>query len=103
MDVEKVMPKNTMALIKEMQIFMYGSLTDDFYIGVSTTTFKQQAQIDLEQAAEGSLKIFEAQCKVLFALVQKFFKKSFNCFLQRLVALRKVLFAQMREACKKIK
>ena len=61
MDVEKVMPKNTMALIKEMQIFMYGSLTDDFYIGVSTTTFKQQAQIDLEQAAEGSLKIFEAQ------------------------------------------
>ena len=61
MDVEKVMPKNTMALIKEMQIFMYGSLTDDFYIGVSTTTFKQQAQLDLEQAAEGSLKIFEAQ------------------------------------------
>ena len=50
-----------MALIKEMQIFMYGSLTDDFYIGVSTTTFKQQAQLDLEQAAEGSLKIFEAQ------------------------------------------
>ena len=61
MDAEKVLPKNAMALIKEMQIFMYGSLTDDFYIGVSTTTFKQQAQLDLEQAAEGSLKVFEAQ------------------------------------------
>ena len=61
MDAEKVLPKNAMALIKEMQIFMYGSLTDDFYIGVSTTTFKQQAQINLEQAAEGSLKVFEAQ------------------------------------------
>ena len=61
MDAEKVLPKNAMALIKEMQIFMYGSLTDDFYIGVSTTTFKQEAQINLEQAAEGSLKVFEAQ------------------------------------------
>ena len=61
MDAEKILPKNAMALIKEMQIFMYGSLTDDFYIGVSTTTFKQEAQINLEQAAEGSLKVFEAQ------------------------------------------
>jgi len=61
MDAEKVLPKNAMALIKEMQIFMYGSLTDDFYIGVSTATFKQQAQLDLEQAAEGSLKVFETQ------------------------------------------
>ncbi|NMH25886.1 hypothetical protein [Flavobacterium solisilvae] len=61
MDAEKVLPKNAMALIKEMQIFMYGSLTDDFYIGVSTATFKQQTQLDLEQAAEGSLKVFEAQ------------------------------------------
>ena len=61
MDAEKVLPKNAMALIKEMQIFMYGSLTDDFYIGVSTATFKQKAQLDLEQAAEGSLKVFEAQ------------------------------------------
>lgn len=61
MDAEKVLPKNAMALIKEMQIFMYGSLTDDFYIGVSTATFKQQTKLDLEQAAEGSLKVFEAQ------------------------------------------
>jgi regulator of replication initiation timing len=31
MDSEKILPKSAMALIKEMQVFMYGSLTDDFY------------------------------------------------------------------------
>jgi hypothetical protein len=36
-------------------------MIDNFYIGVSTTTFKQETKIDLEQAAEGSLKVFEAQ------------------------------------------
>lgn len=60
-DAEKALPKETMALLKEMQIFIYGSMIDNFYLGVSTTTFKQETQIDLEQAAEGSLKIFEAQ------------------------------------------
>jgi hypothetical protein len=60
-DAEKVLPKETMALLKEMQIFIYGSMIDNFYLGVSTTTFKQETQIDLEQAAEGSLKVFEAQ------------------------------------------
>jgi hypothetical protein len=60
-DAAKVLPKETMALLKEMQIFIYGSMIDNFYLGVSTTTFKQETQIDLEQAAEGSLKVFEAQ------------------------------------------
>ncbi|MFN3752701.1 hypothetical protein [Flavobacterium sp.] len=60
-DAEKVLPKETIALLKEMQIFIYGSMIDNFYLGVSTTTFKQETQIDLEQAAEGSLKVFEAQ------------------------------------------
>ncbi|MEZ4875967.1 MAG: hypothetical protein R2805_00200 [Flavobacterium sp.] len=60
-DAEKVLPKQTMALLKEMQIFQYGSAIDDFYIAVSTTSFKQETQIDLTQAAEGSIKVFEAQ------------------------------------------
>ena len=60
-EAEKALPKETMALFKEMQIFIYGSMIDNFYIGVSTTTFKQETKIDLEQAAEGSLKVFEAQ------------------------------------------
>jgi hypothetical protein len=60
MDAEKVMPKEAMALLKEMQIFQYGSMIDDFYIAVSTATFKQETQVDLTQTAEGSVKIFES-------------------------------------------
>ena len=50
-----------MALIKEMQTFGYGSLLEDFYISVSTVTYKQQTQIDLDKTAEGYLKIMETQ------------------------------------------
>ncbi|MEK8178940.1 hypothetical protein WMW71_01190 [Flavobacterium buctense] len=60
-DAEKALPKETIALLKEMQIFIYGSMIDNFYLGVSTATFKQETQINLEQAAEGSLKVFEVQ------------------------------------------
>ncbi|MGL2965487.1 hypothetical protein [Flavobacterium sp. XGLA_31] len=60
-DASKIMPKEMLSQFKEMQVFMYGSMLDDFYIGVSTCTFKQEMKIDLEQAAEGSLKVFEAK------------------------------------------
>ena len=50
-----------MAMIKEMQTFGYGSLLEDFYITVSTVTYKQQTQIDLDKTAEGYLQIMEAQ------------------------------------------
>lgn len=61
MDAEKILPKQTMALLKDMQLFVYGGLTDDFYVSVSTATFKQETEIDLTQTAEGSIKVFEAQ------------------------------------------
>jgi len=60
-DTEKVLPKQAMALIKEMQLFVYGSMIDNFYIAVSTSKFKQPTDIDLSKALEGSLKIIEAQ------------------------------------------
>ncbi|TDX09169.1 hypothetical protein [Flavobacterium sp. S87F.05.LMB.W.Kidney.N] len=60
-DTEKVLPKEAMALIKEMQLFVYGSMIDNFYIAVSTSKFKQPTDIDLSKALEGSLKIIEAQ------------------------------------------
>jgi hypothetical protein len=50
-----------MALIKEMQSFVYGSLTDNFYILVSTLQFKQQTQIDLSKSLDGALQSMEAQ------------------------------------------
>lgn len=61
MDTQKVLPKETMALIKEMQLFAYGSMIDNFFITVSTSTFKNPTDIDLAKALEGSLKVIEAQ------------------------------------------
>ncbi|MBP1223309.1 hypothetical protein [Flavobacterium sp. 1355] len=61
MDTQKVLPKETMALIKEMQLFVYGSMIDDFYIAVSTSKFKNPVEIDLAKALEGSLKVIEVQ------------------------------------------
>ena len=60
-DASKTLPKDAMALIKEMQTFCYGSLLEDFYITVSTVTYKQETQIDLDKTAEGYLKVMEAQ------------------------------------------
>lgn len=60
-DLSKILPKNGMALIKEMQSFVYGSLTDNFYILVSTLQFKQQTQIDLSKSLDGALQSMEAQ------------------------------------------
>ena len=61
MDATKSLPKDAMALIKDMQTFGYGSLLEDFYIAVSTVHHKQQVQIDLDKAVEGYLKVMESQ------------------------------------------
>jgi hypothetical protein len=50
-----------MALIKEMQLFIYGSMIDNFYVTVSTSKFKNPVDIDLPKALEGTLKIIELQ------------------------------------------
>lgn len=69
-DLTKLLPKNGMALIKEMQSFAYGSLTDNFYIMVSTLKNKQapstseqseQTAIDLPKSLEGTLQALESQ------------------------------------------
>ncbi|KLT69557.1 hypothetical protein [Flavobacterium sp. ABG] len=61
MDAQKVLPKETMALIKEMQLFAYGSMLENFYITVSTSKFKNPVELDLAKTLEGSLKVIEAQ------------------------------------------
>ncbi len=60
-DASTYLPKDTMALLKEMQLFIYGSLLDDFYLAVSTSTFKQETKIDLQQTADNCIKIFESK------------------------------------------
>ncbi|MEC4050143.1 FeoB-associated Cys-rich membrane protein [Flavobacterium sp. SUN046] len=61
MDAEKILPKGATALIKEMQIFSYGSILDNFYLVVSTNKYKQAVKLDLEKAADASLQYYEKQ------------------------------------------
>jgi hypothetical protein len=60
-DLTKTLPKEGMALIKEMQSFGYGSLLDNFYIMVSTMKYKKEGALDLSKAIESSLKVLETQ------------------------------------------
>lgn len=56
---EEKFPKETMALIKEMQMFTYGGIWDNFYMMVSTNKYKQETQVDLSKALEGGLQMLE--------------------------------------------
>jgi hypothetical protein len=60
-DLTKTLPKNGMALIKEMQSFAYGSIVDRFYVMVSTLKYKAETQIDLAKSMDGALQSLEAQ------------------------------------------
>jgi hypothetical protein len=73
-DPEKVLPKNAMALIKEMQFFSYGSLSDAFYLALATKKLKQQTEINLEQLADETVKIWETQGATNIIFKQEDFK-----------------------------
>lgn len=47
--------------LHEMSMFSYGSLLENFYIIVSSTTYKQGVELNLEGAVEGQLKVMEQQ------------------------------------------
>ena len=59
MDVAKVVPKEAFALIKEMEMFGYGSFLDSFYVVVTTTKAKEPKEIDLNVVVEGTIKTWE--------------------------------------------
>jgi hypothetical protein len=89
-DLKKTLPKEGMALIKDMQSFAYGSLIDNFYIMVSTLHFKQETQIDLAKSLDGALQTMEAQGAQNMIVKQEDFEtkegikgmKGFGTFLQ---------------------
>ena len=60
-DLTKTLPKDGMALIKEMQSFAYGSVSDHFYLMVSTLKYKKETEIDLKKSMDGALQSLEAQ------------------------------------------
>jgi flagellar basal body-associated protein FliL len=60
-NVEATVPKETMALLKEMSTFGYGSLTENFYVEVATLTYKQETEVDLNAVLDGAAKLWEAR------------------------------------------
>lgn len=60
-DLKKILPKNGLALIKDMQSFAYGSFRDNFYIMVSTLQYKQETKVDLAKSLDSALQALEAQ------------------------------------------
>ncbi|RYZ83846.1 MAG: hypothetical protein EOP06_19170 [Proteobacteria bacterium] len=60
-DDKRQLPKEAMAIVKDMQMFQYGSLTDNFFVIVSTISYKGEQQIDLDKGVEGFLQVMEKQ------------------------------------------
>ena len=60
-DLKKTIPKEGLALIKDMQSFGYGSFVDHLYLMVSTYSFKQENALDLAKAMESSIQMMEVQ------------------------------------------
>ncbi|GGA67002.1 hypothetical protein GCM10008015_04680 [Flavobacterium palustre] len=60
-DLTKTLPKEGLALVKEMQSFVYGSLIDQFYLMVATFKYKQEGQVDLKKSMELYLQTLELQ------------------------------------------
>jgi hypothetical protein len=61
-DLTKSLPKNGLALIKEMNSFTYGGVSDNFYLMVSTLKYKQDStSVDLKKSLEVSLETLESQ------------------------------------------
>lgn len=60
MDVEKMLPKDAFAILKEMQMFAYGSLTDSFYVLVSTNKYKKETDVNFDTVLQGITNSWES-------------------------------------------
>ena len=60
MDASKILPKDAYAVLKEMEMFGYGSMFESFNIVVSTAKFKQETEVIFDTVLEGNTKTWEA-------------------------------------------
>ncbi|RVU90696.1 BatD family protein [Flavobacterium columnare] len=60
-DVSKAIPNVAVGIVKSTQMFDYGSLTQGFYMAISSTEFKQKNNIDLGQALGGMIQTLQNQ------------------------------------------
>ena len=80
MDVSKYLNKETASMMKDIQMFGYGSLLSDYYVMILTSKYKQEIEVDLKVAMEGSMKMMEARGAQNILLKQEEFssKEGFN-------------------------
>lgn len=60
-DPAKTFPKDALQLFKETSSFVYGSLTDSFYLMVNTAKPKQESDYNLKTGLEGTVSGFGGQ------------------------------------------
>lgn len=59
-DISSMLPPEAKARIKNMSMFEYGSMFGKFYVTVTTNTYKEQTETDLNASLEAGLKNMEA-------------------------------------------
>jgi hypothetical protein len=59
-DLFKTLPKNGMALIKEMQSFVEGKWGDAFYVMVNTMHYQKETEIDLDKSIDVTIDLLES-------------------------------------------
>ena len=60
LDITKTLPKDAFAVLKEMQMFGYGSMMDSFNIVVSTVKYKKETEVNFDTVLEGNTKTWES-------------------------------------------
>jgi len=60
-DPATLLPKETMAMFKDMSVFIEGAPFSDFSISVSTLLLKETKEVNLEEVSDGVIKTWEAQ------------------------------------------
>jgi len=70
LDASKALPKETYAVLKEMQMFSYGKLSEPFYVEVATYKYKEETkenepskpvEINFDTVLEGITKLWESK------------------------------------------
>lgn len=76
MDTEKTLPKDSFAILKEMQMFAYGSLMDSFYVMIATTKYKKETEVNFDTVLQGITQSWEATGAKNILFKQEEFKTS---------------------------
>lgn len=61
LDISTMVSKEMLAAVKDMQMFGYGAMYDDFFVLVGTNKYPSAVDIDLNMALDGNIKMWEAQ------------------------------------------